>query len=167
MVPYRCWLREGYYGCHWSIHCTFYELDSDLELEEESVTVIPQSWISRSVSSGSSSRVRGGGRNMKSMWLPLAVIFFMTYFHRARGGHGPLAPPLDPLLGLGLVFCLMGYLRCMGPWPRSMGSTKLCKSVHTALRQGQGYRPIVSYCVSPVTCTSPGPCPCSVVKPLV
>ena len=23
----------------------------------------------------------------------------MTYFHRARGGHGPLGPPLDPLLG--------------------------------------------------------------------
>ena len=35
-----------------------------------------------------------GVRNMKSMWLPLAAIFFMTYFHRAggRGSHGPLAP---------------------------------------------------------------------------
>ena len=50
-------------------------------------------------SRGSSGRVRGGGpRNMKSMRLPLAAIFFMTYFHRARGGHGPLGPPLDPLL---------------------------------------------------------------------
>ena len=30
---------------------------------------------------------------MKSMRPPLAAIFFMTYFHRARGGHGPLGPP--------------------------------------------------------------------------
>ena len=45
-------------------------------------------------SSGSSGRVRGRGpRNMKSMPPPLAAIFFMTYFYRARGGHGPLAPP--------------------------------------------------------------------------
>ena len=35
---------------------------------------------------------------MKSMRPPSAAIFFMTYFHRARGGHGPLGPPLDPLL---------------------------------------------------------------------
>ena len=33
---------------------------------------------------------------MKSMWLPLAVIFFMTYFHRARGPWPPCPP--DPLL---------------------------------------------------------------------
>ena len=36
---------------------------------------------------------------MKSMWAPSAAIFFMTYFHRA-GGHDPLGPPLDPLLGI-------------------------------------------------------------------
>ena len=30
---------------------------------------------------------------MKSMQPPLAAIFFMTYFHRAREGHGPLGPP--------------------------------------------------------------------------
>ena len=30
---------------------------------------------------------------MKSMRPPLAAIFFMTYFHRAGGGHGPLGPP--------------------------------------------------------------------------
>ena len=42
-------------------------------------------------SSGSSGRVRGGPRNMKSMRPPSAAIFFMTYFHRARGGHS--APP--------------------------------------------------------------------------
>ena len=54
----------------------------------------------RRISSGSSGRVRGGGpRNMKSMRPPSVAIFFMTFFHRARGGgHGPLAPPLDPLL---------------------------------------------------------------------
>ena len=46
---------------------------------------------------GSSDRVGGPG-NMKSMWPPLAAIFFMIDFHRA-GGHGPLAPspPLLPL----------------------------------------------------------------------
>ena len=44
---------------------------------------------------GSSGRVcwgRGGrGRNIKCMRLPLAAIFFMTYFYRA-GGHGQLDP---------------------------------------------------------------------------
>ena len=44
-------------------------------------------------SSGSSGRVRGGPRNMKSMRPPSAAIFFMTYFHIAGGGHGPLGPP--------------------------------------------------------------------------
>ena len=34
---------------------------------------------------------------MKSMQPPLVAIFFMTYFHSAGGGHGPLTPP-DPLL---------------------------------------------------------------------
>ena len=47
-------------------------------------------------SSGSSSRVEGGGpRNMKSMRPNSATIFFMTYFYRAGGrgrGHGPSAP---------------------------------------------------------------------------
>ena len=36
----------------------------------------------------------GGARNMKSMWPPLAAIFFMTYLYRAGGGgHGPLGTP--------------------------------------------------------------------------
>ena len=35
---------------------------------------------------------------MKSMWSPLAAIFFMTYFHRATGGPWPPRAPLDPLL---------------------------------------------------------------------
>ena len=49
-------------------------------------------------SSGSSGRVRGGPRNMKSMRPPSAAIFFMTYFYRAGGGMAPSAPPPDPLL---------------------------------------------------------------------
>ena len=36
---------------------------------------------------------------MKSMWPPLAAIFFMTYFYRALGGPWPPRHPLlDPLL---------------------------------------------------------------------
>ena len=35
---------------------------------------------------------------MKSMRLPSAAIFFMTYFHRARAGPWPRRPPPDPLL---------------------------------------------------------------------
>ena len=33
-----------------------------------------------------------GARNMKSLWLTLAAIFFMTYFHRV-GAMPPSAPP--------------------------------------------------------------------------
>ena len=45
-------------------------------------------------SSGSSGRVRGGARNMKSMWPSLVAIFFMTYFYRALGrGAWSLRPP--------------------------------------------------------------------------
>ena len=39
----------------------------------------------------------GGARNMKSMWPPLAAIFFMACLYRAGGGegrgHGPSPPP--------------------------------------------------------------------------
>ena len=35
----------------------------------------------------------GGARNMKSMWPPLAAIFFMTYLYRAGRGHGPPRHP--------------------------------------------------------------------------
>ena len=48
-------------------------------------------------SSGSSGRVRGEPRNMKSMWPPSAAIFFMTYFDKGRGPMAPSAP-LDLLL---------------------------------------------------------------------
>ena len=41
---------------------------------------------------GSSGRVEGGARNMKSMWSPLAAIFFMTCLYRA-GGAWPLGTP--------------------------------------------------------------------------
>ena len=34
-----------------------------------------------------------GARNMKSMQLPLAIIFFMTYFYRGRGAWPPWPPP--------------------------------------------------------------------------
>ena len=30
----------------------------------------------------------------------MAAIFFMTSFNRDRGGMAPLAPPLDPQLGI-------------------------------------------------------------------
>ena len=42
-------------------------------------------------SSESNGRV-GWARNMKSMWSPSAAIFFMTYFYRAGGRQGSLAP---------------------------------------------------------------------------
>ena len=62
-------------------------------------------------SSGSSGRVRGT-RNMKSMQVPSATIFFMTYFHRARGwGMAPSVPSSDPLLlPLPIVFMFMNFL---------------------------------------------------------
>ena len=62
----------------------------------------------KETSGGSSGRVRGGPRNMKSMRPPSAAIFFMTYFYRARGGHGPLAP-LDPLLETGQLGKALSY----------------------------------------------------------
>ena len=49
--------------------------------------------VGEELSSGSSGRVRGGPRNMKSMRPPSAAIFFMTYFYRARGGPWPPWPP--------------------------------------------------------------------------
>ena len=54
-------------------------------------------------SSGSSGRVRGGARNMKSMHPPLAAIFFMTFFYRAGRPWSPRHPPgsaTDPPLNL-------------------------------------------------------------------
>ena len=47
---------------------------------------------------GGANASRGGGRqymigNMKSVWLPLVAIFFMTYLYRIGGGHGPLGTP--------------------------------------------------------------------------
>ena len=57
-------------------------------------------------SSGSSGRVRRGPRNMKSMQPPLAAIFFMTYFHRARGAMAPSPPPGSATEVIGIyVFC--------------------------------------------------------------
>ena len=75
-------------------------------------------------SSGSSDRVREGARNMKSMWPPLATIFFMTYFYRAGGrSMAPLPPaPLDPLLVHTKNFCtrkfetFLSYNLGVGRW---------------------------------------------------
>ena len=56
-------------------------------------------------SSRSSGRVKGEARNMKSMWLPLAAIFFITNFYRP-GGPWPLSPPgstTDPLSSTCLI----------------------------------------------------------------
>ena len=48
-----------------------------------------------------------------------------------------------------------------GMAPGLIGSNKLCRSVHTAPKQGQGQGPgpIVSYCATPVSCIGPDPCP--------
>ena len=46
--------------------------------------------------SASDPAVGWGARNMKSMWPPLAAIFFMTCLYRAGGGHGPLGTPPPP-----------------------------------------------------------------------
>ena len=48
---------------------------------------------------------------MKSMRPPSAAIFFMTYFHRTRGGPWPPRPPLDPLLVITTV-----TLMCSHTW---------------------------------------------------
>ena len=45
---------------------------------------------------------------MKSMRPPLVVIFFMTYFHRAGGRHGPLGPP-GIVTPAGSVFTRFGF----------------------------------------------------------
>ena len=46
----------------------------------------------------------GGARNTKSMWSPLAAIFFMTYFYRAGGGMAPSSPPGS---ATGVFLCFM------------------------------------------------------------
>ena len=51
---------------------------------------------------------------MKSMRPPSTAIFFMTYFHKAGGGHGPLGP-LDPLLSQTSMHltCKIDELKCL------------------------------------------------------
>ena len=53
-----------------------------------------KAWVPTAIinSSGSSSQVREGPRNMNSMWSPLAAIFFMTYFNRTGGLWSPQPP---------------------------------------------------------------------------
>ena len=50
---------------------------------------------------------------MKSMWLPLVAIFFMTYF--TGWGDGPLGP-LDPLL---LLLCTLDLCVVKVHWCRN------------------------------------------------
>ena len=59
--------------------------------------------ITAGSSSGSQGPGKGGGREiMKSMQPTFGShLSFMTYFHRARGGHGPLAPPRNT------VYCVL------------------------------------------------------------
>ena len=52
-------------------------------------------------SSESSGWVRWGARNMKSIRAPSAAIFFMTYFHRARGDMAPSDPWIRYCISLG------------------------------------------------------------------
>ena len=52
---------------------------------------------------------------MKSMWLPLAAIFFMTYLYRAGGGgHGLLGTPLDPLLNVAADTLTTAHMTILG-----------------------------------------------------
>ena len=97
-----CYLRNNIWlqmvlGAEWSMVDSNITIILDLYWRPSVLTVACKnvSWDMESVffSSGSSGRVRGGPRNMKSMRLPLAAIFFMTYFHRARGGPWPPRPP--------------------------------------------------------------------------
>ena len=65
----------------------------------------PPMLTSLKFSSGSSGRVGEGPRNMKSMRLPLAAIFFMTNFYRDRGGMAPFPPWIR--------YCLNSSLRSL------------------------------------------------------
>ena len=65
-------------------------------------------------SSGSRRRVRRGPRNMKSMKLPLAAIFFMTNFYRARGGARPTRPPQIYYCSFCLVYTVEDLSGCEG-----------------------------------------------------
>ena len=96
-VPYLPWMlisiSNNMYVCFWLIsHVLESFMISKIHHTKEMIFWL-HIGIYRLCSSGSSDWVRGGPRNMKSMRPPLVAIFFMTYFYRARGGHGPLAPP--------------------------------------------------------------------------
>ena len=98
-------------------------------------------------SSGSSGWVRGGLRKMKSMQLPLAAIFFMTNFYRARGGHGPLSPPGSATDILHITgnfehsFNILTFDFLLNPFPargfvNSISSSTTCFSVMEELFDG-------------------------------
>ena len=86
---------------------------------------------------------------MKSMQPPSAAIFFMTYFHRARGAMAPLAPPPDPLLRIGNGG--------MGMQPLVPSAVPCPCSCLVCIVTGIMYKPIVS---------GPGPGPGPVPGPV-
>ena len=58
---------------------------------------------------------------MKSMRLPSAAIFFMTYFHRAGGGHGPSAPPPGSATVIIRRCKDADYVMILLPWLQDVG----------------------------------------------
>ena len=64
-----------------------------------------------------------------------------------------------------LSYCTgTGPVQGQEPGTGSMGSNMSYRNVHTGLRKGQRRALIVSYCVSPIPCTGPIPCPMQCVK---
>ena len=88
-IKWVIWLQKAM----WHFFCRPWSHDQEKKCSRFYVSCTLFDPLLVDFSSGSSGRVRGGLRNMKSMWPPLAAIFFMTYFHRARGGPWPPRPP--------------------------------------------------------------------------
>ena len=86
--------------------------------------------ISHHFSIGSSGWVGEGERNMKSMWPPLAAIFFMTYLYRAGGPWPPRHPPPGSTTAFGTSFCpiispFFHIRQAMHQWGPDIGNSSL------------------------------------------
>ena len=85
---------------------------------------------------------RGGARNMKSMWPPLAAIFFMTYLYRAGGAWPPLGTPPGSTTATRLVVAFLSFLmapsHCTGTGLGTMGLYIMLLTVHTTPKPGTG-----------------------------